>query len=255
MAEDKKVEKNSEPKAKGGAIKRLGLLLLFLVMAYLSLHVYFIWQPVGRDHAFNQAILDAKVAEVRLFPAIQRYDLTHVDGRAEILAGTSPKYSPLPLRLSTAIDRNEPVTFNELEVNVWLRKRLQVEQSGLLSEYVDVTGVWVAFHEGEIELIIERVLPEGMTHVVSLFMKFVPTENGFSIYRHASQVGQVKLPGGFARLVMPSFMHMADELTEELKLYRDDSLPSHKASKIHAIQVEDGIITLDPRLPGAIDSK
>lgn len=254
MAEDKKVEKSSESKAKGWVIKRLGVLLLFLVIAYLGLHIYFIWQPVGRNHPFNQAILDAEVAGMRLFPATKRYDLTHVDGRAEIMAGTSPNASPLPLRLSTAIDRSESVTFNEFEVNVWLRKRLQVKQAGLLSGYVDVKGVWVVFHEGEIELIIERGLPEGMTHVVSLFMKFVPSANGFSIYRHASQVGQVELPGGFARLVMPSFMHMAEELSEEFKLYRDDSLPSHKASKIHAIQVEDGKITLDPRLPGAINS-
>lgn len=88
--------------------------------------------------------------------------------------------------------------------------------------------------------------------MVSLFMKFELSKNGFSIHRHASNVGQVKMPGGFARLVMPSFTHMAEELTEELKLYKDDDLSSSEALKIHRITVGDGVLTLDPRLASEI---
>lgn len=249
MSEDTKSEKTAKvAKAKGGGLKRLTLLLLCLVMAYLGLHVYFIWQPANKTSEFGQALIDAEVAGVKFFPAIQAYSLDDIAGRSESLAGGRELASPLPKRLETAIERNEPVTFEEKEVNIWLRKRLHVEQKGLLADYAEIKGVWVNFTPGEIEFVIEREIEGGFVHVVSLFMKFVPTENGFSIYRHASHVGQVKLPGGFARLVMPGFSKMAEELTEELKLYRDDALTSNKALKIHDIQVEHGQITLDPRL-------
>ena len=249
MAEEKKTkEKKMDEKRKGGGLKRLAVLLLFLIMAYLGLHVYFIWQPLGKTNKFNQAVIDTAVAGVKVFPAIQNYDMDDIASRREILAGSRMKASPLPRRLATAIERNEPVTFTEENINVWLRKRLQVKQAGYLEPYVNVRGVWVNLTDGEIEFIIERELPQGMIHVVSLFMKFEPAKNGFTIHRHASHVGQVKMPGGFARLVMPSFSHMAEELSEELKLYKDDSLSSDKALKIHGVKVELGRITLDPRL-------
>lgn len=241
-------EENETGGNKGGGIKSLALLLLFFVMAYLSLHVYFIWQPVGADHQFNQVVMDAEVGGMKVFPAIKRYQTDEIAGRRQILAGGKVPSSPLPARLATAIARNEPVSFTEEELNHWLRKRLQVKQTGFLAPYAKIRGVWVNLTPGEIEFIIERELPEKMIHVVSLFMKFEPSKNGFSIHRHASRVGQVEVPGGFARLVMPAFNQMAEELSEELKLYRDESLGASKALKIHDIQVDHGRITLDPRL-------
>ena len=241
-------DQNMETKRKGGSIKRLTMLFLLLAMAYLGLHVYFIWQPTGEPSEFNQAVIDAEVAGVKIFPIIRRYDLQKIAGRSDILKGDKMKLSPLSKRLSTAIERDEPVSFTETEVNVWLRNRLEVKQAGLLDPYVDLRGVWVHFTQDEVEIVIEREISEVGNHVVSLFMKFENSPNGFSINRHASHVGQVKMPGGFARLVMPSFSLMADELSEELKLYKDSSLTSNKALKVHAVHVENGRITLDPRL-------
>jgi len=242
-------DQNTETKGKGGCIKRLLVLFLLVVMAYLGLHIYFIWQPTGKPAEFNQKVMDAEVAGVKFFPAIKSYDLEKIEGRSELFKDDQMRASPLPERLATAIERNEPVSFSEAEVNVWLRKRLQVKQSGLLNPYADVRGIWVNFTPGEIEIVIERELQDIGNHVTSLFMKFEKSKNGFSINRHASHVGQVELPGGFARLVMPSFNQMAAELSEELKLYKDNSLTSSKSLRIHDVRVEDGQITLDPRLP------
>jgi len=233
-----------------GFLSRVGMMFLFLVMAFLGLHVYFIWQPVGLSDVFSQAVMKAKIGDVKIFPAIEDYDLSKMDGRSEILEGKKFPNSPLPARLGTAIDRNTPVTFTETEVNVWLRNRLQVKQGGFFAPDMKVKGVWVHFTPGEVEIMIERWVPEQKaTYVVSLYMQFETTKNGFSIHRHAAHVGQVKLPGGFARLVMPSFNLMAEALSKELMLYKDDSKTSDKALKIHAIRVEEGQITLDPRLP------
>lgn len=241
-------QKNTERQRSGGAIKRLVLTMLFLVMAYLALHIYFIWQSADKTTEFSDVIMNAEVSGVKIFPSIMVYDVDKLDARKEILDGSDVSSSPLPQRLHNAIENNQPVSFTEYEVNAWLRSRLQVKQGGHLAPYVNVRGVWVNLTPGEIEYVIERELPEGINHVVSLFMKFEMSKNGFSIHRHASHVGQVKMPGGFARLVMPSFSHMAEELTEELKLYKDDSLNSAKALKIHRITIGDGVITLDPRL-------
>jgi len=236
----------------GSLFKRLGVLFLFLVMVYLSIHIYFMWLPVGKTNSFTQAVAEAKVGSFNFFPAIEDYDLKEIDGRDEILHGKKFPNSPLSERLATAIERNAPVTFTETEVNVWLRNRLQVQQGGLLGSQMKVQGVWVHFTPGEIEIVIERQIPKlKMAHVVSIYMQFESIKNGFSIHRNAAHVGQVKLPGGFARLVMPSFSNMADALSEELKLYKDDSLSSHKALKIHEVRVEEGKITLDPRLPSS----
>lgn len=239
-----------EENRKKGKLKFFGMMFLFLVMAYFGVHVYFIWQPVGRTENFAQQVMDANVAGVKLFPAIENYDLAKIDGRAKILAGRELTVSPIPDRLAYAIKRNGPVTFQEEEVNTWLRKRLDVKQRGLLAGHSSIQGVWVNFQPGEVELIIERKLAQGQIYVVSLFMKFEASKNGFTIDRHASQVGQVKVPGGFARLVVPAFSQMAEELSEELKLYKDDELTSDKALKIHDVVVEDGRITFDPRLKG-----
>jgi hypothetical protein len=128
-----------------------------------------------------------------------------------------------------------------------------VRQGGFFESDVKVKGVWVNLTHGELELVIERELAQNMEHFVSLYMRFEPIKNGFTIHRHAAHIGQVKLPGGFARLVMPAFSRMADELSDELKLYKDDSLTSDKALKIHRVLIEEGKITLDPRLPSMLN--
>ncbi|MGB0775278.1 MAG: hypothetical protein ACPGUY_05495, partial [Akkermansiaceae bacterium] len=79
----------------------------------------------------------------------------------------------------------------------------------------------------------------GDTHVTSMFLKFERSKQGFSIQPYSSHIGQVRAPGGFARLISPAFDNLATELTEELKLYEE----------IYDISVKDGTITLDPRRP------
>jgi len=236
----KKEEKKEAPKKKsGGCIKKLALLLLVFVMAYFGIHVYFLWQPAGNPDSISRLAIDANVAGVKFFPAIQGYPMDHIAGRGEILNGRPIAAPLLKIRVATAIEKNYPITFREEEINAWLSKRLEVKQGGYLAPFVKVRGVWVDFKQDEIEFIIERELPQGRVHVTSLFMKFTRSKQGFSIQRHSSQIGQVRAPGGFARLIMPAFENLATELGDELKPYFEQ--------KILDIKVEDGRITLDPR--------
>jgi hypothetical protein len=238
--EDKEDKKSKPPKPKGGCIKKLALLLLLGVLAYFGVHVYFLWQPAGKPDAISLAVIDANVAGVKVFPAIQAYPMEHVAGRPEILNGRSIPAPLLKARLNLAIERNYPLTFREEEINVWLSKRLAVKQCGALAPFAKVRGVWVDFKQDEIEIIIEREI-QGQVHAASLFMKFNRSKQGFSISRHSSHIGQVRVPGGFARLIMPAFSNLATELADELQPYYD--------KKIRDVRVEDGKITLDPRKP------
>ena len=132
-------------------------------------------------------------------------------------------------------------TTRALHLNAWLGKRLDVRQGGKFAPFVKVRGLWVDFKQDQIELIIERELPSGKVHVTSLFMGFEQGKRGFSISRHSCHIGQVRLPGGFGRLLMPAFDNLAQELEDDLTPYYN--------MRIHDVRVEDGKITLDPRLP------
>lgn len=241
----KKEEKKEEPKKKsGGCIKKLAVMLLVIVMAYFGLHVYFLWQPAGNPDSISKMAIDANVAGVKVFPAIQSYPMDHIAGRGEIINGRPIAAPLLKIRVAMAIEKDYPITFREEEINAWLSKRLEVKQAGYLAPFVKVRGVWVDFKQDAIEFIIERELPQGRVHVTSHIMKFNRNEQGLSsVAHHSSQIGQVSAPGGFARLIMPAFNNLAEELAEELKPFHD--------KEIRDIRVEDGKITLDPKSPEA----
>lgn len=212
---------------------------LLALMSYLIIHVYFLWQPSGNPSQFSARVMDTKIFGIRLFPAVQTYALEGIAGRREILEGGFGEVSKLEQRLANALKRNDSVSFREGEVNAWLAKRLKIRQTGPLADMVEVRGVWVRFREGEIELVIERRLRNKDNHVTSLFMRFERTKRGYSIARHSCHIGQLRLPGGFARLVMPAYQNMIDELDHELQPYYEH--------QIFDVRVEDGMITLDPR--------
>lgn len=217
-----------------GCIKKLFLLTLLLAMAYFAVHIYYIWKPVGKSDPFTTVLVESTV-----FPAIKPYSFLHIDGRKEILEGAELEEKNVKGRLDFSIERQQPVTFTEEELNIWLQERLKVRQEGLLKDKVNIRGIWVDLQPGVMEVIIEReYLPEKF-HATSMFLKFERTEKGLSIQPFSCQIGEVKAPGGFARLILPAFKKLAAELSEEIQPYHD--------RKIYNIEVEDGKITLDPR--------
>lgn len=248
MAGKKQNNGDAAPKSSGtkggcrsGCIKSVFLVYLLAVTFYCALHVYFIWQPVGTPDGVTQQVMNAEVAGMKIFPAVKAYPVAHIAGRTEIMEGRSMPPPLLTERLQIAIKGNYPLTFREEEINAWLGKRLQVRQDASLAPFVKVRGVWVDFKEDQIEIIIERELHWGQLHVTSLFMKFERSDRGFRITRHACQIGQVRLSGGFVRLIMPAFENLAKELEDELKPYYHN--------RIFDVRVENGKITLDPRRP------
>lgn len=227
----------------GGNIGCLKIVFFFFLMGamiYFSFHLYFLWLPAEKSDAFGERVMSAHVAGKKIFPAIQKYPLESIAGRAEILRGETQEQSlRIKERLGHAIEDNYPISFREDEINAWLAQRLQAKQAGALARYVEIRGIWVNFRQDEIELIIERELPRGKVHVSSLFMQFERNRDGYTVSRHSCHIGQVRLPGGFVRLLMPAYENLRNELADELKPYEE--------RKIFDVRVEDGKMTLDPR--------
>lgn len=230
---------------KSGCRARCCKLLLAVYLAgaifYLLLHAVFLWLPAGKPNTLNRDIIEANVMGWEIFPALRVYPMGHIAGRLDAMEG-SAEIPRLRKRVQSSIKRNYPVTFSEEEVNAWLAGRLKAEQGGFLARYVKVCGVWVDFNQDHVELIIEREFANGKKHVVSLFMKIESRSDGYSISRYSWQVGQVRMPSGFGRLLLPAFDNMVDELDDELKVWRD--------GKIRDIRVEEGQITFDPQRRG-----
>lgn len=236
----KRDDRHSEDaRGNGGCLRMILWCALLGLIFYLGIHVYFLWQPSGKPGQFSTRVMDSKLLGIKLFPAVRAYPLEGIAGRREILEGGSGQAPMLKERLANAIEMNIPISLREGEVNAWLAQRLKIRQAGPLAGMVEVRGVWVRFREDEIELVIERRLRNKDNHVTSLFMRFERTKRGYSIVRHSCHIGQLRLPGGFARLVMPAYQNMVDELEHELQPYHEH--------QIFDVRVEDGMITLDPR--------
>jgi len=237
MQQSKQSQASADGNSGCGSI--LSWLFLSVIMLYMGVHVYFLWQPAGSPNVFNARVMDFKVAGVQIFPAIQAYPVKNIAGRVDIIEGRSIQPPLLKQRLALAIERNYPITFREEEINAWLAKRLEIKQAGVLAGFAEVRGVWVHFQKDEIELIIERELLGENVHITSLFMGFERTRTGYRISRHSCHIGQLRLPGGFGHLLMPAFQNMVNELADELQPYYDH--------KIFDVRVEEGKITIDPR--------
>ena len=223
-----------------GCLKIVFFFFLMGAMIYFGFHLYFLWLPAEKTNAFSERVMAAHVAGKKIFPAIQKYPLEDIAGRAEILRGEAVEQSlPIKERLTNAIEGNYPISFREDEINTWLAERLETKQAGALARFVEIHGVWVNFRQDEIELIIERELPQENSHITSLFMQFERDRDGYTVSRHSCHIGQVRLPGGFVRLLMPAYENLRNELADELKPYDE--------RKIFDVRVEDGKITLDPR--------
>ena len=149
MQQSKQSQESADGNSGCGSI--LSWLFLSVIMLYMGVHVYFLWQPAGSPNVFNARVMDFKVAGVQIFPAIQAYPVKNIAGRVDIIEGRSIQPPLLKQRLALAIERNYPITFREEEINAWLAKRLEIKQAGVLAGFAEVRGVWVHFQKDEIE--------------------------------------------------------------------------------------------------------
>ncbi|MDB4408821.1 hypothetical protein N9165_02000 [Akkermansiaceae bacterium] len=167
---------------RGSALKRLFLLVAFLLVVGMGFTVYLSFQPQDLD-------------------GISGY---RSDDRLE-----NP--IDIPARIEAAAKSRQPITLSERQINSWLAANLKVKQEGKLADVVDMKGVWIRFDKvegGRAEIVIEREV-RGIIHTSSLYMRFErkKKENGAfttTVRKDGGRfLGAVLIGGRFGQLKVP----------------------------------------------------
>lgn len=222
-----------------GYIKWLFISIIFLVTTYVACHIYFLARPADERDPLSEQVMNLEIQGFKPFPAVNVYTTEGIAGREEVLKGWLVKTPLLKERLANAVKGGHSITFREEEINAWLSRRLSAKQDGYFGKYVKDVYVWVDLSEGQMDLIIERTFANDYTHVTSMLLEFTRLDRGYGIRPYSAQIGQVKAPGGLARLVSDPFSSILEELSEDLLPY--------STREIQDIHVEEGKITLDPQ--------
>ena len=238
MAEKRNVNEPGRLKAPN-ILKLVFLTLLLATLTYIGSYVYFMTRPASNEDKLTDQLSTISIAGTKLFPALKNYSLDQIDGREPILKGWLTRTPQLPKRLSNSIKGNYPVTFREDELNAWLSRRIKAKQGGLANIYIKNSHIWVNLKKNDMEVVIEREIPNEQSHVTILKLKFESYDRGYTIHPYSAHIGHVNAPGGFARLITSPYKLLADELFEDLAPYHD--------RQIRNITVEDGRITISPR--------
>lgn len=139
-------------------------------------------------------------------------DLSDLQGRE---ASESSSVHNLESRLRICLNRgNEPLQLDEADLNRFLHSRLQVRQGGLFAGRVEVSGIWVRLVDRGMEVIVERQA-FGRPHTVALLYR----DHG-DRWTLGARIGRQEVPAAAARLILPTFFELQQELEPELALVR-----------------------------------
>jgi len=227
-------DKNSEKpqKSGGGCIGLLMKLFMLVFLSGLGAAVFFVSQP---------------------------QDLTDIGGYGP--AAALAQRRDLKATLQSSLDRGFEVTLSEEDINGYLSRTLAAKQGGLLGNNVTLDGAWVRLEEGRVEVVLERrilgqpltistyvqinqtVSPTGATSTEGVlhggpYLKDIPLNRG-------GRFGQLVIPQGFLRLVLPSFEKLAAAYKDEVEL---------AFGRMARIRIEKDKLILDPREPGDLST-
>jgi len=196
MAEEEK-EDRVRPNKGGGCLLRL--VRTVLLMGLIAALAVFAWQVLSPQ------------------------DLTDVESKAA---------RDLPKVLQQAETEGGEVTISEAELNGFIAGTLGLRQAGLLGENVAVRRVLVRLRPGIAEVIIEREV-FGYLQTVSMYLRIVQDpqdEDSIQVSLDAGELikglpipvggrfGQLRIPQGFLRLVLGSFIQLTKVYAPELGL-------------------------------------
>lgn len=152
--------------------------------------------------------------------------------------------------------RQIPVTLTEAEINQWLARTLRGRQGGRFEDNASFKRVVVRIEQGLIEVVMEREI-YGRTMTVSMFFTVQQIQDGDRLQTRLNihggrfapwlpnpprggRFGQLAMPQGFLRIVLPSYEALGDVLSEEL---------NNGFKRMTFIRIGDKRIELDPRVP------
>lgn len=216
-------------KPRGGCLRKLFGLLVFLIIIGLGASLYFMSLP---------------------------QDLSDISGSNPSATSAASPPRDMEMVLTKSIEGDYSVTLSEKELNDWLGRELKLNQGGELAKWVILKRVWVRLKEDVAEVIIVREIA-GREFTTSMFLQVEQTESntgittqihlhggGYSellpIPTRGGRFGQLTVPQGFLILVMPDFQKIAALFDTEIKL---------GFQRMARIKIEDKRLMLDPKQP------
>lgn len=155
------------------------------------------------------------------------------------IGGYGPATADRPVRdlkyvLQRAIERRQPLSLTEMEINQWLGRTLVAKQGGLLAGQVSLNRVWVRLEDGRAELITERSIM-GKPFTLSMYLNVEQTQSKESlkteVHMHGGpyhpllpkpprggRFGRLVVPQGFLILVLPAYERLAEIYRTELQM-------------------------------------
>jgi hypothetical protein len=191
---------------RGKALRRLFILIAFLMVAGLGMGVYLSFQP---------------------------QDLTTISGYSP--DDRSERVTDVPDMIRTAAKNRQPIVLSEKQVNSWLAENLKVRQEGVFAKETELKGVWVRFDEaegGRAEFIIERKIRD-ITHTTSMFLRFqrrkkedesfttTVSKDGGSFLGTiliGGRFGKLKIPQGFLLFTQSAYANLGALFEEEFTI-------------------------------------
>jgi hypothetical protein len=162
--------------------------------------------------------------------------------------------------LQSAVERRQPVSFTETEINQWLARTLVARQGGALASEATLDRVCVRLEDGRAELVTERTI-FGRPFTVSMFLTIEQTHLKGTLRTEVNLHGGPYHPllpkpprgGRFGRLVVPQgFIILVLPACERLaKLYENELGMAFR--KMEVIRIEANRVVLEPhksRKPG-----
>ncbi|QQL44382.1 hypothetical protein [Sulfuriroseicoccus oceanibius] len=204
-------EKKSQKKIKvrsGGALGNFVILGMLVITAMLGYAAYLMMQPE---------------------------DLADVEGyvSGEVPAG---EVTNLMYRLENAGGVEQVIT--ESELNAYVARRVDFEQTGALADAAEFNGVAVRLKPGLMEVIFDRTI-RGMQRTVAVHVSVDFEGDNRKIGYQAVRFGQLELPAGRGTvgLVKPALDSLVNAMSSELGMIE----------RIDDIRVEDGQLVLVPQ--------
>ncbi|MDE0859957.1 MAG: hypothetical protein OSA93_07340 [Akkermansiaceae bacterium] len=191
---------------RGKALKRLFILIAFLMVAGLGMGVYLSFQP---------------------------QDLTTISGYSP--DDRSERATDVPAMIRLAAKNRQPIVLSEKQVNSWLAENLKVRQEGNFAKETELKGVWIRFDEaegGRAEFIIERKV-RNITHTSSMFLRFqrrkkeddsftttVRKDGGsfLGTVLIGGRFGKLKIPQGFLLFTQDAYANLGALFEEEFQM-------------------------------------
>lgn len=190
-----------------------------------------------------------------MFFASQPQDLSDIGGYG-VVAEDPERGRDVGAELRASVERGHEVRLTEAEINHWLARTLRTRQGGLLEEHVALKGVWVRLEDGVAEVVMEREVA-GWPVTLSMFVSIEQTESDSGLRTalnfhggryhemlprppRGGRFGQLVVPQGFLKLVLPAYRSLAEVFAAEL----EDGF-----NRMARIRIEENRLVLDPRGP------